>query len=57
MTDEEMLGLMKGFRKAYGKADREGLAAATTDDFEWHMHYASQVPIAPRDVLPRGSTL
>ena len=34
MSDDEMLDLIKRFRRAYGKADRDGMAAATTDDFE-----------------------
>ena len=40
MTEEDMLALMKKFRVAYTKGDRDGLLAATTDDFEWHQHSA-----------------
>jgi ketosteroid isomerase-like protein len=54
MTDEEMLDLMKRFRKAYGKADREGLAAATTDDFEWHMHYGEPGTDSPTGRIAKG---
>ena len=48
MSDDEMLDLIKRFRRAYGKGDRDGLVAATTEDFEWHMHTANRVPTAPR---------
>ena len=33
-----LLELMEQFRRAYGKADREGLLAVVTEDFEWHQH-------------------
>ena len=36
----ELLALMKRFRVAYAKGDAEVLKAVTTDDFEWHQHFA-----------------
>ena len=36
----DMLALMKRFRVAYAKADAAALKAVTTDDFEWHQHFA-----------------
>ena len=41
MNDKAMLALMVRFRTAYGKADREALSSAISDDFEWHMHYGA----------------
>ena len=38
-NEQEMLELMKRFRTAYAKADREGLLAVTSEDFAWHQHY------------------
>ena len=52
MTTTEMLALMLQFRTAYAAGDRQGLLASTTDDFEWHQHYAEQ----PAD-LPAGRVL
>lgn len=40
-NEQEMLELMKRFRVAYAKADREGLLAVTSEDFEWHQHYGA----------------
>ena len=40
----DMLDLMERFRKAYGRGDREGLLASTSADFEWHQHFALDVP-------------
>ncbi|MBT3535297.1 MAG: SnoaL-like domain-containing protein [Rhodospirillaceae bacterium] len=54
MTDEEMLELMKRFRRGYAKADQEGLAAATTDDFEWHMHYGEPGTDSPTGRVVKG---
>ena len=33
-----MLELMANFRRAYGKGDRAGLEAVTSEDFTWHQH-------------------
>ncbi len=43
---------MEGFRKAYGRANREQLLAVTSDDFEWHQHFATS-----DDHLPTGRIL
>jgi ketosteroid isomerase-like protein len=43
---------MKKFREAYGRADKEGLLASTSDDFEWCQHVALSA-----DELPAGRTL
>ena len=30
---------MRRFKRGFARADRESLAAAVTDDFEWHLHW------------------
>jgi len=40
-SGQQLLELMASFRKAYSKGDRDGLLAVTTDDFQWHQHYAT----------------
>lgn len=52
MNEAEMLELMVRFRTAYAAGDRDGLLANTTDDFEWHQHYAQQAAD-----LPTGNVL
>ena len=42
-----LLELMEQFRRAYGKADREGLLAVVTEDFEWHQHVTREVGDLP----------
>ena len=54
MTETEMLDLMVRFRTAYANGDREGLLANTTDDFEWHQHYATQPGELPTGRVLRG---
>ena len=49
---KDLLTLMKDFRRAYAKADRDGLLAATTHDFTWHQHFATS-----EDDLPTGRVL
>ena len=48
----EMLALMKRFRIAYAKADKETLLAVTTEDFVWHNHFALN-----REQQPAGRKL
>jgi len=36
--------LLRAFGQAYFKADREGLRACTTPDFEWRQHSGSDAP-------------
>ena len=52
MTEAELLALMKRFRVAYGKGDRDALLAVTSSDFEWHQHCARD-----RVDLPTGRVL
>lgn len=50
MHDEpDYLDLMLDFRRAFSRADRNGLVAVLSDDFEWHTHTFD--PEAP---LPTG---
>ena len=49
---DDLLALMKRFRKAYASGDREELLATTSDDFEWCQHVARSA-----DDLPAGRTL
>ena len=41
MSDIE--AVMKEFKRGFAKADRECLARAVTDDFEWHLHWFGDV--------------
>ncbi|MBT5604251.1 MAG: SnoaL-like domain-containing protein [Gammaproteobacteria bacterium] len=49
---DDLLVLMQRFRVAYGSADKEGLLALTSDDFQWCQHVAQST-----DELPAGRTL
>lgn len=42
--------IMKAFKRAFAKADRDALAEVVTDDFEWHMHW-----YLPDDPTPTGN--
>ena len=53
-NEQEMLELMKRFRIAYAKADREGLLAVTSEDFEWHQHYGADDSDRPNGRLLSG---
>ncbi len=48
MADHE--AVMKAFKRAFAKADEDGLAEVVTDDFEWHMHW-----YLPDDPQPTGN--
>ena len=50
----DLLALMKKFRKAYAMADKDGLLASTSDDFEWHQHVGSTVDDLPTGRILRG---
>ena len=52
MNEDQLLALMKRFRVAYGRADRDALLAVTSADFEWHQHYAEG-----KDQQPSGRIL
>ncbi len=52
MNQADMLALMRRFRNAYGHANREELLAVTSEDFEWHQHYADST-----GEQPNGRTL
>lgn len=49
---DDLLALMKRFREAYARADKQGLMASTSHDFEWCQHTAQS-----SDELPAGRTL
>ena len=50
----DLLALMKKFRKAYAMADKDGLLASTSDDFEWHQHVGSTVDDLSTGRILRG---
>ncbi len=54
MQDKEMLELIARFRKAYGAADREGLASVITDDFEWRQHKGDAATDGPAGRVIKG---
>jgi len=47
----DLLALMKRFRKAYARGDKEELLASTSDDFEWHQHAGSSSDLPSGRVL------
>ena len=49
---DDLLVLMQRFRVAYGSADKEGLLASTSNDFQWCQHVAQST-----EELPAGRTL
>jgi ketosteroid isomerase-like protein len=51
MNTQELESLIAKFGKAYFNADREGLRACTTPDFEWHQHSG---PNAPEGLILKG---
>jgi ketosteroid isomerase-like protein len=54
MTEADLLALMKRFRVAYAKGDREGLLATTSSGFEWHQHRAHGYQQLPTGRVLRG---
>ncbi|MBW2624409.1 MAG: nuclear transport factor 2 family protein [Deltaproteobacteria bacterium] len=44
MPRNELETLVRAFGKAYFNADKDGLKACTTPDFEWHQHIGSFAP-------------
>lgn len=50
----ELEAVMKNFMRGFGKADRELLANAVTDDFEWHMHWGESEGDQPTGKVLRG---
>lgn len=54
MTQEVLLALMKRFRVAYAKADRDELLATTSAGFEWHQHRAREYQQLPTGRVLRG---
>lgn len=53
-SEQELLDLMIRFRTAYAKGDREGLLAATTNDFQWHQHCATNDSEKPTGRILHG---
>ena len=54
MTETQMLELMVRFRTAYAAGDRDGLIANTTEDFQWHQHYAETASELPTGRILNG---
>lgn len=46
--------LMKHLKRGFGRADRDELALAISDDFEWHMHWQTGPDDAPTGKVLRG---
>ncbi len=45
---------MRAFKRGFGKVDRDSLASAVTDDFEWHMHWSESDDDRPTGRVLRG---
>ena len=45
---------MADFKRGFAKVDRELLAAAVTDDFQWHMHWSESDDDQPTGKVLRG---
>ena len=39
MTTTDIETAMRDFKRGFARVDREALAGAVTDDFEWHLHW------------------
>ncbi len=39
MTTDGIEAVMRDLKRGFARADRESLARAVTDDFEWHLHW------------------
>lgn len=50
----EIEEVMRTFKRGFGKADPELLAAAITDDFEWHTHTFDGPDAQPTGTVLRG---
>ena len=46
--------VMNDFKRAFAKVDRELLASAVTDDFQWHMHWQDDEGDQPTGKVLRG---
>ena len=46
--------VMDSFKRGFARVDREALAAAVTDDFEWHLHWAESAGDQPTGKVLRG---
>lgn len=53
MTDATQ-ELMRHLKRGFGRADRDELAKAISNDFEWHMHWQTGVDDAPTGKVIRG---
>ncbi len=45
---------MADFKRGFAKVDRERLAAAVTDDFQWHMHWSESDDDQPTGKVLQG---
>ena len=54
MSDQEMMELIARFRVAFRAIDRDALSKLLTQDFEWHMHYASTPDERPTGRIVHG---
>lgn len=51
---EDIETVMGHFKRGFARADRESLARAVTDDFEWHMHWHEGTVDEPTGRVLRG---
>lgn len=52
--DRSIEAVMADFKRGFGKADRELLASAVTDDFQWQMHWHEADGDEPTGRVLRG---
>ena len=52
--DHALEAVMRSFKRGFAKVDRDALAAAVTDDFEWHMHWHESDVDQPTGKVLRG---
>lgn len=52
MADIE--AVMRDFKRGFARVDREALARAVTDDFEWHLHWFDGADDQPTGRVLRG---
>lgn len=53
-TRADLESVMADFKRGFARVDRDSLARAVTDDFEWHMHWQEAEGDRPTGKVLRG---